>query len=400
MQERFAAKRVFHIVLIFCVATGYSVAAGFLGKSYLDTKICLVLIDLLFFSLFLMMLISERKEKHIAANLETDYRKIFFGFLVSAILMLCFFKVPAYIRPVILIPMIMTALSNSEIAFCTAVYLNTIFAVAFQCSAYEILCYSLLTVFGCILAKTMEHMLPGERRKNKVWYSLLILSLQTAVPVFFYYFNYQESSYVIIEEGLLSGCICILFVLFVYPWLVTSRIKEVDRLLEGIIDENYSLVKDLKNFSMAEYEHALRVSKMAGKCAALVGADEGVCKAAGFYYRIGVLDGDPMVENGVYTAQLYYFPAEVTAIISEYYGEKKMPSTIDSAIVQMADGVVKKLEALNGTNTMQSGWNKEMVIYQTLNEYSTEGLYDQSGLSMNMFLKIREYMVKEEALLL
>ena len=37
-----------------------------------------------------------------------------------------------------------------------------------------------------------------------------------------------------------------------------------------------------------------------------------------------------------------------------------------------------------------------MVIYQTLNEYSASGIYDQSGLGMNMFLKIREYLVNEE----
>ena len=58
------------------------------------------------------------------------------------------------------------------------------------------------------------------------------------------------------------------------------------------------------------------------------------------------------------------------------------------------------MEALEKTSKIAGGWNKEMVIYQTLNEFSAQGLYDQSGLSMNMFLKIREYLVKEEALLL
>ena len=56
------------------------------------------------------------------------------------------------------------------------------------------------------------------------------------------------------------------------------------------------------------------------------------------------------------------------------------------------------MEALEKTSKIAGGWNKEMVIYQTLNEFSAQGLYDQSGLSMNMFLKIREYLVKEEAL--
>ena len=73
-------------------------------------------------------------------------------------------------------------------------------------------------------------------------------------------------------------------------------------------------------------------------------------------------------------------------------------SVLQSAIVHMVDGLLKKLEVLD-EDTVGSNWNQDMVIYQTLNEYSAAGLYDRSGLSMNMFLKIREYLVNEEALL-
>ena len=37
-----------------------------------------------------------------------------------------------------------------------------------------------------------------------------------------------------------------------------------------------------------------------------------------------------------------------------------------------------------------------MIIYQTLNELSATGIYDESGLSMNQFLKVRELLVREE----
>ena len=40
-----------------------------------------------------------------------------------------------------------------------------------------------------------------------------------------------------------------------------------------------------------------------------------------------------------------------------------------------------------------------MVIYQTLNDESSSGIYDSSGLTMNQFLKIREFLAKEEELL-
>ncbi len=86
-------------------------------------------------------------------------------------------------------------------------------------------------------------------------------------------------------------------------------------------------------------------------------------------------------------------------MISEYNGELALPSTTESAIVHMVDGLIKKLEVLD-SQTMSSEWNQDMVIYQTLNDFSAMGMYDKSGLSMNMFLKIREYLVKEEKLLL
>lgn len=75
--------------------------------------------------------------------------------------------------------------------------------------------------------------------------------------------------------------------------------------------------------------------------------------------------------------------------------ETAPPSSIESAIVHMVNGLVKKIEVFD-SYTMASEWNQDMVIYQTLNEYSASGIYDQSGLGMNMFLKIREYLVNEE----
>ena len=85
-------------------------------------------------------------------------------------------------------------------------------------------------------------------------------------------------------------------------------------------------------------------------------------------------------------------------IIYEYDGKDELPSNVESAIVHMVNGLLLKMEVLNKKTALHSDWNQDMVIYQTLNEYSAAGLYDKSGISMNMFLKIREYLVKEEAL--
>ena len=59
--------------------------------------------------------------------------------------------------------------------------------------------------------------------------------------------------------------------------------------------------------------------------------------------------------------------------------------------------IVTKFDLLD-KDTFSSTWNRDIVIYQSMNEKSAEGLYDNSGLSMNQFLTIRELLVKEEML--
>lgn len=164
---------------------------------------------------------------------------------------------------------------------------------------------------------------------------------------------------------------------------------------EKIIDEDYPFVVDIRRYSRAEYVRAVRAATLARKCAAEIDANELAAAAAGFYYRLGILEGEPFVENGVRLAEEGCFPAAVISILSEYGGEEKMPSTRESAIVHMVDACIKKIEFLR-TQEPPVSWNQEMIIYQTLNELSATGIYDESGLSMNQFLKVRELLVREE----
>ena len=96
-------------------------------------------------------------------------------------------------------------------------------------------------------------------------------------------------------------------------------------------------------------------------------------------------------------AESLCFPAELISILAEYYGEEQLPSSPESALVHMVDAVVIRLEAME-QNVGQSVWNRDIVIYQTVNDFSSSEIYDHSGMSMNQFLKIREFLAKEELL--
>ena len=97
-------------------------------------------------------------------------------------------------------------------------------------------------------------------------------------------------------------------------------------------------------------------------------------------------------------ARINYLPKEIIEILKEYNGEKELPSTIESAIIHIVDSVVAKFDVLD-KGTLSSAWNQDIIVYQTLNENSAAGLYDKSGLGMNMYLKIRDYLIKEAKLL-
>ena len=104
-----------------------------------------------------------------------------------------------------------------------------------------------------------------------------------------------------------------------------------------------------------------------------------------------------MIDNAIKLANDYCFPNDVIQILSEYGGIVYLPSSRESAIVHMVDAVTTKVELFDA-DSMSSNWNQNMVIYQTINELSQKGFYDNSGLTMNNFLVIREILANEDIL--
>lgn len=393
MKDRFVAKRFINIFLILLTTIGYSMAVCLYQGMWVDEMLLILLISLIFYVLFLFALEHNRAQQKISSNRGTTFGKAAAGYLASALIMLAGLFLPDFLKPALMAALLLTTLLSVEMAMCAGIFFSTILCLALGLPTQELLLYCLMTLFGCMIAGAMEN------KKFIFWHEMVILCLSVMMPGIFYYLTYQEVTMNLFVYGAIEGIVIEYLMQLFYKRLVIFRSRErLDR-LSDIIEESYPTVRELSKFSWVEYEHAMRVSSISEKCAKFIGADEKVCAAAGFYYRIGIIEGEPLEKSGVLIAQRECFPEEVIKIIYEYNGNNALPSTVESAIVHMVDGLIKKLEALHGQKTMASEWNQDMVIYQTLNDFSASGLYDKSGLSMNMFLKIREYLVKEEVLL-
>lgn len=392
MTEHVSRKRVNKMIGIFLVMAAFSLLLGIVKGMLLDQLLCLVMLDLVFFAVLTFLLEHQRLAGRLCGNRTTDYNRVLLGVILASLLgAICGF-LPEFVRPVLAIGIVMTGFSSEWIGLCVSLYYSIVLAVTCEMSTNELLCYLVLSLACSMLFAAWDN---ANLKKSFI---LIICCLQTIVPTIFYYLEYREYALNILLLSLLLGVVLTIALQFIYEHVRYFREHEIDNILQDMLEEEYAAAKELRRFSTKEYEHAKRVSAIAKECARIAGADETLCEVGGLYYRIGILKGEQIAENGELVAAEKCFPEKIYKIIKEYYGVLALPSTPESAIVQMIDGVLCRMEEMRANDEMND-WNKDMAIYHTLTEFSSNGMYNESGLSMHKFLEIREYLVKEDALL-
>lgn len=390
-KEPMNLYRVLSVVAVALVTYGVTAVMCLDSHFYPDEWLCLLFMDTIFIMIFIFELEYERRMEKLGGNTQTNFMRLAIIFSLCAVLTYGMTFLPEFCKPVILIPILMCAVSNSTMAMAVGFFYDIILSIASGENYYALLALCLLTLLGGVLAEALK------KREYRLKISLLILFLNIMIPGIFYYLSYKEMDNQCYFYGIANGVISALAAYLGFGKVWEETKYEMDNQLLDIVSDDYSEVKALKNYSMLEYRHAKKVSEVAFRCAKEVGCDENLCLAAGFYYRMGRWQGEPYNENAMKKAHSLCFPASVVQILSEYYGEEHVPSTPESALVHMVDALVKKIDIMH-ENVGKSQWNRDILIYQTLNEFSTTGIYDRSGLSMNQFLRAREFLAKEEVL--
>ena len=333
----------------------------------------------------------ERLHDGTGMDAGNDYSLLAFVYLIglAAACVAAFF--PAYTAPVMAIGVLCNGTFPSKTGSAMAVYFALLAAIFCGNGTYTAAAYVALAVVSIFLTEL------ALRQELRIWAVMLIVSMSVVIPACCCYLDTHALQPWIFAVTL-PGSILTVLVLRIVPKLRDRVVTAEEISFDTVMDRQYHLQRMIENYSSVDYDHALRVSRVAARIAQELGADEKLAMAGGFYYRIGKLEGEPFIENGVRIAQQNCFPARLVRILEEYNGINCPPSTLESAIVQISDMIVTKFDLLD-KDTFSTGWNRDIVIYQSMNEKSSEGLYDQCGLSMNQFLKIRELLVKEEMLL-
>ena len=392
--NRFSSLRVGYaigIALIFILSNTLMCS---LASVLIDKYICIFAINICFLCLFFLLLTRKRLEGQLPEFNYITYGKIALVVLINwAFIIVSTNLALDFFIPFIILPVVSSTVFDDSLSFIFSLYLLVISALAWDYSSYIILCYMTLLAFGGFLIPFFKKSEPIQ----KLYALILIFTINTLISIVFYYFNYIELTFAVLIYGILSGLsACILtggLVSLLNRFIERAQVESY----EDFLDPDYSLYNEIKQFSSVEFLHASRISRLSRKCAEAINANADLAACAGFYYRLGKIEGEPVIDNAIKIANNHGFPADVIQILSEFGAIVFLPSSKESAIVQMVDSVVTKVELFD-SDSMSSSWNQNMVIYQTINELSQKGFYDNSGLSMNQFLIIREILANEDIL--
>lgn len=391
MKEPLNLYRMLSLVAIALDSIGFTLLLCTRGHLYLDEGLCLLFLDMLFVLIYVFELEYERNHYKIADHSQTSFVRLAAAYIICSLLVIGMTFLPEFFRPVMVIPIIICAVSNVSIALSVGIFWDILLTLSTGESFYALASFVVMTTLAAILAQGLKE------RRYRIWISFLYACIGMMVPEILYYLAYKEISGEVFGYGAVNGIVTALIAFFIFQRLWETTETEKQNRYIDIVSEDFSEVKALKDFSMIEYRHAKKVSDVAYACAKQVGYDENLCLAGGFYYRMGRWIGEPYIENATHKAKTLCFPEPLIVILSEYYGLEKKPSTPEAALIHMVDALLIKLEAM-ALDVNKSQWNREMFIYQTLNEFSSSGIYDQSGMSMNSFLSVREFLAKEGVL--
>ena len=394
IENNISKKRlgyVIAIVILFLLGVSFM---AYQSELLLDELLCLMTINLVFLLVLVIALMKKRTRHLLPVGDATSYSSIFIMLLLAWIFIIASSYLPDYFAPVMLIGVFLTTVLDDVMALSLNIYFIVIQCVTCGLSVNVFYCYCILAMLGILLSGYLT----DGRRVESFYIFIIYFLVNMLIPIVFYYIAYLEIHGKIFFYATMNGlCNCV--VIMIFYSIISERTKEsaTTNYLK-FIDEEYPLVDDIKKFSMAEFRHARRVSHLAAFCASAIGANADCAACAGFYYRLGKMEGEPEIDNALKLANNHCFPTDVMEIMEEYGGVLRLPQSPESAIVHMVDTLVTKIELLD-KDTMSSTWNQDMVIYQTLNELSQKGFYDESKMSINQFLTIREKLVQEESLL-
>lgn len=160
-----------------------------------------------------------------------------------------------------------------------------------------------------------------------------------------------------------------------------------------LLEKNNGLLLKLKEFSESLYEHSMVIGDLSGRAAGLVGADEALAKAGGYFHEIGKINGKNYIDEGLKLAEEYAFPKELKDILKQHNIKHEKPTFVEAAIVMLSDNVVSTIDYIKKTG--DNKYTADKIIDNIFQMRMDKGTFDESGLSVRDFKLLKDFYQQE-----
>jgi len=168
---------------------------------------------------------------------------------------------------------------------------------------------------------------------------------------------------------------------------------ELSSSYELLCNMDHVLMKKLKEYSETIYLHSISIAQLSYRAAQVIGADEYLAKAGGLYHEIGKIYGKNYIEEGLLIAEEYEFPQALKAVLREHNIKYDKPNSVEAAIVMLSDNLVSTIDYLAQTANNRFTTNK--IVDNLFQMRMEKGTFDNSGLSLSDFKKLKDFYQKE-----
>lgn len=293
------------------------------------------------------------------------------GIVILTVLMML---IPYEFRPMMAVFMIMTLMSGIDTGLICALSVSV--AVSFLYGAEQEFLYGTLIIgaFSCFVADVV---------KDKIKFiisTIVLFFIAFFINGVFQYYNTNVFDYGFAGISLVSVAITLIIFINVYAFVKPKSV-------EPYIRESSEPVRDIKEKSISLYYHSQEVAELAKAGGEKIQCNARLAYAGGLLHDIGkTKDGDDNIKTGLIIANKYGMPREIKAIMVEYDGKHRPPSSKEAALVMLADSVISSIEYLKASGKDVS---EKKIIDNVFNVRLSTGILDKSGLSVGELSKIK-----------
>lgn len=314
--------------------------------------------------------------------------RFFIFYTVCAIIMSAALYFKLKIIPIAVTGIIFTMISNMAVGLMMNLSFTMIYLVSLSLDSKYFVFYIVTGVAAVVTATFYTNV------KMTLLASFVFFAVNTSSVLIVNLLSNQFITSNIFTEVFLVSIITVLCSVLYSVYINMYVINKEKYIIQKILQDNNEARLKLKLLNEKEYIHCKKIAEMAKSAAKVTGVDEDAVYAAGLYCHIGIIDNEKYLDYNVKVARKYKFPEKLVKIIYESSGVKQQPTLVESAIVLLADKCVSALEKYE-EETLNTGINREIVVQQVFNIQSTQGVLNNSGLTMQEYLDVKTSFVKE-----